>query len=380
MAWALHIGRSPSFPIRGPEPLMSSTVPGADRIGKLPPAAQWGALLVLSFAIAALLEMVHIPAALLLGPMLAGILLGTNGTTIKAPRPPYFAAQAIIGCLIARSITGDILLTVLRDWQVFVGSIVAILGVTSFTGWLMSWLKVLPGTTAVWGTSPGAAAAMMLLAESYGADVRLVAFMLYLRVVFVAITATLVARLWVGSSGAHPPEIVWFPPVDWIALAETVAIALIGAYVGKKSGMPAGGLLMPMIVATALHVPGWVKIELPEWLMVLCYAFLGWNIGLAFTRPVLKYAARALPQILLATVVTLAFCGLLAVLLHIFVGVDPLTAYLSTSPGGMDSVAIIAANSRVDMSFVMAMQTTRFIAVIALGPSIARFIAARIPA
>ena len=46
-------------------------------------------------------------------------------------------------------------------------------------------------------------------------------------------------------------------------------------------------------------------------------------------------------------------------------GIDPLTAYLATSPGGMDSVAIIAAASdRVDISFVMALQTARFLIVL----------------
>ena len=43
-----------------------------------------------------------------------------------------------------------------------------------------------------------------------------------------------------------------------------------------------------------------------------------------------------------------------------------------------DSVAIIAASSKVDLPFVMAMQTARFLAVLAIGPSLARAIARRI--
>ena len=57
-------------------------------------------------------------------------------------------------------------------------------------------------------------------------------------------------------------------------------------------------------------------------------------------------------------------------------GIDPLTAYLATSPGGMDSVAIIAAASdSVDLSFVMALQAARFLFVLIFGPSIARLVA-----
>jgi uncharacterized protein len=55
----------------------------------------------------------------------------------------------------------------------------------------------------------------------------------------------------------------------------------------------------------------------------------------------------------------------------------PLTAYLATSPGGMDAVAIIAASSNVDIAFVMALQTLRFMIVLIAGPPLARFIAQR---
>ena len=71
-------------------------------------------------------------------------------------------------------------------------------------------------------------------------------------------------------------------------------------------------------------------------------------------------------------------CGLLAVLLVYAAGIDPLTAYLATSPGGMDAVAIIAASSNVDIAFVMAMQSLRFLIVLVAGPPLARFIAKRI--
>jgi uncharacterized membrane protein AbrB (regulator of aidB expression) len=53
-------------------------------------------------------------------------------------------------------------------------------------------------------------------------------------------------------------------------------------------------------------------------------------------------------------------------------GIDPLTAYLATSPGGMDSVAIIGAASNVDLSFVMALQTLRLVIVLIVGPPLAR--------
>ena len=65
----------------------------------------------------------------------------------------------------------------------------------------------------------------------------------------------------------------------------------------------------------------------------------------------------------------------MAMALHKFAGIDPLTAYLATSPGGANSVAIIAASSDVDVPFVMAMQIGRFLVILMIGPTLARFIA-----
>ena len=70
----------------------------------------------------------------------------------------------------------------------------------------------------------------------------------------------------------------------------------------------------------------------------------------------------------------IALCGAVGGLMVWGAGVDPLTAYLATSPGGSDSIAIIAASTNVDISFVMAMQTVRLIAVLFLGPVITRYV------
>jgi hypothetical protein len=129
-----------------------------------------------------------------------------------------------------------------------------------------------------------------------------------------------------------------------------------------------------MVIGLVLAHFGLMQIELPTWLLVVSYAFIGWNIGLRFTRPLLIHAALKLPRILVCVFAMIGLCGLVAMLLVWGAGVDPLTAYLATSPGGVDSVAIIAASSNVDVSFVMAMQTVRMLAVLFLGPALTKFI------
>ena len=345
---------------------------------KLSTPAQWAVLIALSVPLAALLELTGLPAALLLGPMIARILMGTRGSTISAPRLPVYAAQAVIGCLVARSITGDIVVRFLREWPLLVGTMTVVIAACSWFGWLMARWKALPGTTAVWGTAPGGASVMMLMSASFGADPRLVAFMQYLRVVLVAAVASLVARIWVGAAAATAPHVEWFPSIPWLDFAATLAIAGAGGALGFGLSIPAGGLLIPMAIGALLEGFGWVAITLPPWLLAVCYAFLGWSIGLGFTRAILIHASRALPQVLLSIFFTMGVCAVLAVVLVYAAGIDPLTAYLATCPGGVDSVAIISAASNVDLSFVMALQTVRLLMVLIAGPPLARFIAQRV--
>ena len=61
--------------------------------------------------------------------------------------------------------------------------------------------------------------------------------------------------------------------------------------------------------------------------------------------------------------------------LVLLTGLDPLSAYLATSPGGADSMAVIAATSTVDTSLVMAMQLARFLLVLLAGPATSRWLA-----
>ena len=71
----------------------------------------------------------------------------------------------------------------------------------------------------------------------------------------------------------------------------------------------------------------------------------------------------------------MAFCGMLAGTLAALFHVDPLTAYLATTPGGVDAAAIIAASTKVDTSFVMTLQIVRMIVLLLVGPYIARWMA-----
>lgn len=331
----------------------------------------------LSLVLVGVLEWLALPAALLLGPMVVAIVFALRGAELAVPPLAFRLAQSIVGCMIARILTPPVLREVGQDWPLFLGGVGSVILASTALGWMLARMRVLPGSTAIWGSAPGAASAMVLMSASFGADIRLVAFMQYTRVVIVALLAALVARFW-AEPGGPGLEIGWLAQPDWKMLGLTLLLAGGSVALGRFTRLPAAPMLLPLIFGTLLQTLGVMVIELPPLLLALAYAFIGWGIGLRFDRVVIRHAARALPRVLAAILCLVVLCGGLAALLVVFAGIDPLSAYLATSPGGADTVAIIASSADVDVAFVMAMQTARFLLILITGPPIARFVAKRL--
>ncbi|MCL2724063.1 MAG: AbrB family transcriptional regulator [Polyangiaceae bacterium] len=339
------------------------------------PLVQWAVLLLTSAVLSILLRAVHIPAAFLLGPMIAGIAVAVMRASIRVPRWSAMLAQGVVGGLIASRFTPKVLGGLGRAWKLDLLVTAGVVGASSLLGWSLARLRVLPGSTAIWGSAPGGATSMVVMAEESGADGRLVAFMQYLRVLLVALAASAVAHFAVpGASLSHAASM--FGQFDLVRFGGTLVIVFGGAVLGRVSRIPSGAMLVPIFIGGVTNATGWLTLELPPWLLVASYALVGWMVGVRFTREILVYAARAAPRILAAIVVLLVICGLMGGALTLFAGIDPLTAYLATSPGGVDTAAIIASSSnKADPLFVMTLQLTRAITMLLLGPTLAKRVA-----
>lgn len=338
-------------------------------------AGRWLLLLPISALLAFQFEALRIPAALLLGPLVAAAALAALGRASVVPVPMFRLAHAVLGVIIAQSLVLGTLTELLHDWPIFLVGTVSVVAASTGIGWALARWRVLPGTTAVWGAAPGAASAMIVMAGSFGADMRLVAFMQYLRVFFAVVIATLVAGYWAGQSPTSAHGIDWFAPLHLGPLASTLAVILGGAALALRVRFPASSMLVPLLLATVLSNAGLVTIDLPAWLLAPTYAVVGWQVGSRFDRPILRHALRALPSLVAGVLALLGLSAGMAAVLVAMAEVDPLTAYLATSPGGIDSIAIIGMAGGADMSFVMAMQMARFLLVLVAGPWIARAVA-----
>ena len=92
----------------------------------------WAALISLSIGLAALLLWLHAPAALMLGPLVAAIVVRLERRQgAPAAARPSSLAQGIVGCLIAKMVPLSIVGDVLSHWFLFTVGVLAVVAISS---------------------------------------------------------------------------------------------------------------------------------------------------------------------------------------------------------------------------------------------------------
>ncbi len=346
----------------------------------------WAVLIILTLAVFAVCQFLRLPAAPLLAAIAAGCFFSLRDVDIQIPTLIFLASQTLLGLMISRSFSMEVIRGMLDNWFLAILIVMSVI-VCGLVGGLMITLRQwLPGTTGIWGISPGGAALMTLMSGSYGGDMRLVAIMQYLRVTIVSFVAAGVARF-LGVTVPADAELSFFdklfPPTNYLNFFLTLAVAAVCCQLARLSRSFTVYFLLPMFLGAVLQNTGTMTIELPGWLLAVVFILIGWSIGLRFDRAVFLYAWRAMPKILGAIFFMVGSAGILAGVLIFGWGIDPLTAYLATSPGGADVVAIIAVSSGGNMVFIMGAQTLRLFLVLLTGPYLARaathFVRKRLP-
>jgi uncharacterized protein len=345
-------------------------------------AVGWIVLGVGSLLAGLLAQSAGLPAGWLVGPMLVALALALvwkEHPTV--PRWGRIASLAVVGGMLAATFRPSVLPLVAGHWLpvslVVGGTLLLSLG----AGLLLSGLVRIDRKTAALGALPGAASGMLAMSDPLGADARLVALMQYTRVVVVVVTATLVGRL---ASGAAPQQIsgqgLQATPegVDLLVqgtmptYAVTVLVAVLGAWAGTRLRLPAGALLGPLILGVALAELGVVYLAWPPGVPQAAYLVLGLWVGLLFDGASVKRAGRLFPSVLASTVGLVLACAVLGWALATLTGIDGMTAYLATTPGGIESVAIVALGTESDAPLVLAVQMLRLLAVVFAGSLLGR--------
>lgn len=337
---------------------------------------RWALLVVVTVAVTVPLTIVGVPSAALFAALIVGIALALLSLApAGVPRKAGVAAQGVLGVYIGTMVHRDALTALGSDWSIVLGVALATLVLSIGAGALLGLHRDVSPLTGALALVAGGASGLVAIARELGGDDRVVAVVQYLRVALITASMPLIVTFVFhaektgqtaapAQAGAAP----WY-----LSVAMLVVIVLVGVMGARLIRLPGAGLLGPMALTIALELTGTsFGLSVPQVLVQLGYAVIGWQAGVAFTRESIRAIGRALPAALgLIVALNVATAGLGILLAHVS-GISPLEGYLSTSPGGIYAVLATAVETGSNVTFIVAAQVMRVLLMLFAAPMLAR--------
>lgn len=348
-------------------------------------AAKWTAIAAVLYFSGTEAETLGFPAPHLFAALIVGLVILLGGISqAEMPSSVYLAAQAVTGVVLGTYVSFHSVTTVGANWIAVVAITVLTLALSVGLGVLLARRTGMDGATASLGMIAGGSAGIVATSDDLGADARLVAFMQYLRLVLVVLTAPLLVRYVlhphvVGEYGAIGPKEIEVEASTG-AYVFCALVASFGAVAALRFRLPAGALIGPLLLAAVLTGAGaFHRVTPPEFPREAAFTLIGLNVGMRFTRETIARVGRLLPTVLGFVVVLIATTGLLAWGLSAVTNIRVLDSYLATTPGGINAVLVVAFASGAHTGFVFAVQTLRLFVMVLAAPHLVRWVIARTP-
>lgn len=331
--------------------------------------ARAAVVLLTAVAVGGALFALRVPSGSLLGSIVVGIAFALAGLGREAiPDGVFRPAQALIGVSLGTLVTASSLNEVADSWLPVATLTFATLALSILVALVMARTTALDVPTATLGMMAGGASGVLAISRELNADDRLVALMQYTRVLFVVASLPVAILLLAGggASAADPGEMLFGAPAGWLL---AIGIGAIGAWIGLRTGVTGGVLLVPLALAAlvASTLPG-LDFEVPGILRELGFAAVGLQVGLHFTAATFRAVGALVIPIALSMLVLIGGCFGFAVILSAASSLPLWDSYLATTPGGFPAVAAASVSTGADATFVIAVQTVRLVAALALAP------------
>jgi uncharacterized protein len=224
--------------------------------------------LITALLFACALQVFHLPAAWLFGPLVASAFFALRDwQSVELQRSIYIAAQSAIGTALGAGFSPATLLTLPQHFSIFAFAVVFILLTSLFNGWILTRRTGLDVATAFLGTMPGGAGEMAAMSDSLGADSRLVVIMQYTRLLLILASLAVVTPFLnhhsPSSQGQEAVITALFPATfAWWKIGALCFLAFMGWCTGMRTRIPAGTFLVPTVLYFLLEMSG---VQLGRW-------------------------------------------------------------------------------------------------------------------
>lgn len=318
--------------------------------------------LALSICGGFLFSLVRIPLPWMLGPLFFVGLAGINGIKVSDIRGGRQAGQMIVGCALGLYFTPEVSRQLLEfGIYIVLAAFLAILagGLGSL---VLRRVSGIDAATAFFGSVPGGAAEMAVMAERAGARFDQVALCHSLRLLLV-VSIIPIAVTMTGANGNSS-----YTPLTTAVVPEGLAVLiLLAAFVSwlfMKTGMPNAWILGSLVASMGVTISGFTLSAVPPFLSVAAQILIGCALGTRF-KPSLRSESRKLIKgVLAGAFCTLILSTLLGILIAWLIGESVPAMILATSPGGIAEMCLTAKILKLGVPLVTSFQVTRLAIVI----------------
>ncbi|MFI9503323.1 AbrB family transcriptional regulator [Nocardia sp. NPDC052566] len=334
---------------------------------------------------AELLDRTRFPAPhMILAIVVGAVLALTARPPAPLPRTVSIGAQALLGVLMGSYLELSLLSSIGLAMMPVLVITAATLLVSVLVAIVFARFAAVELSTATLGLLAGGSAAVVACADELDADPRRVAFMQYLRVAFVALSAPALAalldsddRLAAGAAAqagaiTNPdlPQWMIVGRGDQVAgLSIAIVLCLIGIRLGRYLRLPSPMLIGPMLATAALTAIGISHGYAPTNLLkALLFAVIGFEIGTRFTRQVVTEMAKMIPGLTAAIFALCAVVAGLAFGLAACTDLELLDLYLATTPGGINAILATAEGMDANMPLITSVQSIRLLLMVLTLP------------
>ena len=155
--------------------------------------------------------------------------------------------------------------------------------------------------------------------------------------------------------------------MDIINLILTLIIAILGGYLASKKKVPAAYMLGALFLVAIFNI-FFNRAFLPSYFKFVIQIATGTFIGSRFRSEDVKMLKKVIVPGIVMVVLMIAFSFLLSYLMSTFLGIDNLTSFFATAPGGIMDISLIAYDFKANTSQVALLQLIRLISVISFVP------------
>lgn len=314
-------------------------------------------VLILSLIGGYIFSLLHIPIPWMLGPIVIVMLAQfIYKGPLKWSAQMRDAGVVIVGTVIGVQFNtnlfgmlGSIIFYMLILNVILIGGSIGIAYLTSI------WTKI-PMKAAVLGAIPGGLGQIVIFAEEE--KVEEIGIISYFQVIRLLLVVVFVPFIVAG-------QVISKPPADaklTISLVLLIVLAWACSHLMKRIHLPVAFFITPIILLITLQLTTpLVMPQVPGIVMDVAQLLIGAHIGLMLKPHMIKLPLRVLAGGIFSALALIALTFGSSFLMSLALDTTFSTSFLSTAPGGLDQMVLLADAVNAEVSLVSMFQTFRLL-------------------